>query len=148
MKFISLFVLILFLSTSLPVKSNGLAIEPTLVIVANNAVSNVVYYNETNEDYILYSRVVTDGGFNEECSEIPFLVNPPIRMIKNNSQANLGVIYLKNKKECELDKFYFLSVSAIPKANSGQMGTTNVPIVLTQNIPIVFNLKLLRDESK
>ncbi|EFH1069739.1 fimbria/pilus periplasmic chaperone [Escherichia coli] len=148
MKFISLFVLILFLSTSLPVKSNGLAIEPTLVIVANNAVSNVVYYNETNEDYILYSRVVTDGGVNEECSEIPFLVNPPIRMIKNNSQANLGVIYLKNKKECELDKFYFLSVSAIPKANSGQMGTTNVPIVLTQNIPIVFNLKLLRDESK
>lgn len=62
MKFISLFVLILFLSTSLPVKSNGLAIELTLVIVANNAVSNVVYYNETNEDYILYSRVVTDGG--------------------------------------------------------------------------------------
>ncbi|EGL9416648.1 fimbria/pilus periplasmic chaperone [Salmonella enterica] len=131
--------MILFSSISLPAKSNGLAIEPTLVVVANDVVSNVVYYNETNEDYILYSRVISDENFNEKCSEIPFLVNPPIRMIKKNSQANLGVIYLENKKECELDKRYFLSVSAIPKVNSEQKGTVNIPIVLTQNIPIVFN---------
>ncbi|EJV7257739.1 hypothetical protein N7V36_004758, partial [Salmonella enterica subsp. enterica serovar Schwarzengrund] len=67
------------------------------------------------------------------------LVNPPIRLAKQNTQTNLGVIYLGRKKECEVNDLYFLSVSAIPKRDNYQNVTIDVPIVVTQNMPIVFN---------
>ncbi|EMQ3579036.1 molecular chaperone, partial [Escherichia coli O159:H21] len=124
---------------SFAIKANGLAIEPMSIIVTKNNVSNVIFYNETNEDYILHSRVTYNSAIENKCRDAPFLVNPPIRLAKQNTQTNLGVIYLGRKKECEVNDLYFLSVSAIPKRDNYQNGTIDVPIVLTQNIPIVFN---------
>lgn len=121
------------------IKANGLAIEPMSIIVTKNNISNVIFYNETNDDYILHSRVTYDSAIEDKCKDAPFLVNPPIRLAKKNTQTNLGVIYLGVHKECEVNDLYFLSVSAIPKRNSYQNGTIDVPIVLTQNMPIVFN---------
>lgn len=109
------------------------------ITVTKNNVSNVIFYNETNEDYILHSRVTYDAAVEDKCRDAPFLVNPPIRLAKQNTQTNLGVIYLGRKKECEVNDLYFLSVSAIPKRDNYQNVTIDVPIVVTQNMPIVFN---------
>ncbi len=131
------FLIISFISSLANAK--GVAIEPTSIIAIKGSISNVIYHNETDEDYILYSKVIIDSNIDKNCSKIPFLVSPPIRMIRKNSQANLGVIYLENKRECENNGYYFLSVSSVPKKNNTQSVVMDIPIVLTQNIPIVFN---------
>ena len=133
------FMMLYLVLLSFAIKANGLAIEPMSITVTKNKVSNVIFYNETNEDYILHSRVTYDAAVEDKCRDAPFLVNPPIRLAKQNTQTNLGVIYLGRKKECEVNDLYFLSVSAIPKRDNYQNVTIDVPIVVTQNMPIVFN---------
>ncbi|EOG7554751.1 fimbria/pilus periplasmic chaperone [Salmonella enterica] len=133
------FMMLYLVLLSFAIKANGLAIEPMSITVTKNNVSNVIFYNETNEDYILHSRITYDAAVEDKCRDAPFLVNPPIRLAKQNTQTNLGVIYLGRKKECEVNDLYFLSVSAIPKRDNYQNVTIDVPIVVTQNMPIVFN---------
>ncbi|EKG1501416.1 TPA: fimbria/pilus periplasmic chaperone [Escherichia coli] len=133
------FMMLYLVLLSFAIKANGLAIEPMSITVTKNNVSNVIFYNETNDDYILHSRVTYDAAVEDKCRDAPFLVNPPIRLAKQNTQTNLGVIYLGRKKECEVNDLYFLSVSAIPKRDNYQNVTIDVPIVVTQNMPIVFN---------
>ncbi|WP_248688921.1 fimbria/pilus periplasmic chaperone [Escherichia coli] len=117
--------------------SLGVAIEPMEIKINDNRKGYFTVYNDTDDDYILIQKVITDDVSDSEL-KVPFIVNPPMRLIKGRSDVTMGVIYLLDDGFYNVKKQnYFLSVTFIPKKDIAQ-NDISVPVLLSQQIPIIF----------
>lgn len=131
--------ILLFCSFSIQANSffNGVAIIPQMIEFKDSRKSYFTVYNYTENDYIITQKIISESD--STLSKSPFIVNPPMRLIKGKSDATMGVIYLNVNHEEMKDIKYYLSVSFIPKVNDNDSnGYLSVPVILSQQIPIVF----------
>ncbi len=116
----------------------GVAIEPIIIkIQENNRVTNFYVYNNSGTEYVIISKVINDNKSEKGTNKVPFLVNPPIQILKKNSDISMGVIFLSGEGEGKKNDKYYLSVSFIPKFSS-ELKNTEIPIYLVHEIPILF----------
>ncbi len=129
-------VLFLFISaqgqTQEPEK--GVAVEPMKITVKDSRVFYFTVYNDTDNEYVITARVIREDG----SGDTPFVLSPPVRLLKKRDDVKVGLIYLPEKKRDSQEKVYYLSVSFIPRQQkpAGDKGIT-VPLVLVQQIPVV-----------
>lgn len=131
--------ILLFCSFSLKADSffNGVAIIPQIIKFKDSRKSYFTVYNYTENDYIITQRIISEND--NASSKSPFIVNPPMRLIKGRSEATMGVIYLNGNHGKMKNMKYHLSVSFIPKVNyDDSHGHLSIPVILSQEIPIVF----------
>ncbi len=115
----------------------GVAIAPMEIKVKDNRIVYFSVYNETDNEYIITSKVVREVTKKEEHTEPPFVINPPIRLLKKRDYSKLGLIYLSGQAGGERDGKYYLMVSFIPKVPKEQSGLV-MPVILSHQIPISF----------
>lgn len=115
---------------------DGLAVEPLEINAKSNRLVEFKVYNNTDEDYIITQKVVSSENSIKNSSP-PFVVNPPVRLLKNRSSASMGVIYLNEDKTFDQKRKYYLSVSFIPKKNDFDGSGFN--IIFTQQVAIKLN---------
>lgn len=138
----NIILLLVFCSFSIKAEDNfkGVYIVPTLIEFKDSRKAYFIVYNNTENDYILKQKII--HGDNYASSNLPFFVNPPIRLIKKGDNVTIGIIYLHDNYEMIRKNKYYLSVSFIPKVKSNKShDNLSVPIVLTQEIPISFVAK-------
>ncbi|HEI3364904.1 TPA: molecular chaperone [Escherichia coli] len=112
----------------------GVAVEPLKITVKDSRVFYFTVYNDTDNEYVITSRVIREDG----SGEAPFALSPPIRPLNKRDDVKVGLIYLPEKKRDSREKVYYLSVSFIPRQQkSAEDKDINVPIVLEQQIPVV-----------
>ncbi|HBR1031139.1 TPA: molecular chaperone [Klebsiella quasipneumoniae subsp. similipneumoniae] len=114
--------------------SQGIAIEPMEIIFNDNPVAKFTVFNSTPQDYIVTQKVISEGDA-DISTDIPFIVNPPLRLIKEKAEVEMSVIYLKKNKEVSNKRKYYLSVSFIPKTSMSS-NQRKIPLVLVQQIPV------------
>lgn len=117
--------------------ADGVAIEPMELVVNPNKVTNFTVYNNTDREFVLVQKVVISDENTAETNP-PFVVNPPIQLIKKRSDITMGLIYTTAEHKKEDNIKYYLSVSFIPKTKK-EHEDLSVPIVLKQQIPIKFS---------
>ena len=115
-------------------ESQGIAIEPMEIIINDNPVAKFTVFNSTQQDYIVTQKVISEDDV-DISTEIPFIVNPPLRLIKEKAEVEMSIVYLKKNKEVNKRKRYYLSVSFIPKINTSS-NQRKIPLVLVQQIPV------------
>ncbi|MBN6372305.1 molecular chaperone [Escherichia coli] len=112
----------------------GVAVEPLKITVKDSRVFYFTVYNDTDNEYVITSRVIREDG----SGEAPFALSPPVRPLNKRDDVKVGLIYLPEKKRDSREKVYYLSVSFIPRQQkSAEDKDINVPIVLEQQIPVV-----------
>ncbi|HFZ1748452.1 TPA: fimbria/pilus periplasmic chaperone [Klebsiella oxytoca] len=109
----------------------GVAIEPMIIKVKNSGKSDIQVYNETDQDYIIVQKIVS----NIENNKSPFVISPPIQLLKKRDDIKLNLIYLPENSTRNFREKFYLSVSFIPKTQNAH-NNLFVPIVLVQQIPI------------
>lgn len=114
----------------------GVAVDPMKIKVRPGRMAYFSVINETDRDYIVTTRVVSDAGNNEQ-TEKTFFVNPPLRLLKKRDQATMGVVYLKDRDSGRAGTKYYLSVSFIPRVPEERKGIT-IPVVLVHQIPVTI----------
>ena len=134
--FITFFLVTLMYSPLAKSNSKGIAIDPLEIKVKGNKVSYFTVYNDTDHEYIITQKVVSDNSDGLP-SKRPFVVNPPIRLIKERSYETLGLIYLQDNNLHRDRVKYYLSIKFIPK-NNKEKHSISIPIVLEQLIPITL----------
>ena len=113
--------------------SDGIAIEPFEINAKSNRFVEFKVYNNTDEDYIVTQKVVSEENSIKK-AKIPFVVNPPIRLLRKRSDAAMGIIYLNEGEVFDKKRKYYLSVSFIPKKkDSDDLGFN---IIFTQQIAV------------
>lgn len=135
----NIILLLVFCSFSIKAEDvfKGVYIVPTLIEFKDSSKAYFTVYNNTENDYILKQKIIHEDNY--ASSNLPFFVNPPIRLIKKGCNVTIGVIYLHDDYEMIKNNKYYLSVSFIPKVSSNKNhDDLSVPIVLIQEIPIVF----------
>ncbi|CAD5789296.1 fimbria/pilus periplasmic chaperone [Escherichia coli] len=116
---------------------NGIAIDPIIIKAKYNKVSKFRIFNNTNSDYIITSKVLVEGGEYQE-TNTPFIVNPPIRLLKAKSDVLMGVINLDMQRNKCVSCKYYLSVTFAPQVEKKSMPLF-VPVVMVQEIPIILS---------
>ena len=116
---------------------DGIAIEPMEIKVKRNTMVEFRVYNNTDNDYIITQKVVPDKQ-DINNSKTPFVVNPPVRLLKKRSDVKMGIVYLSQHKAFDQVKKYYLSVSFIPKTRLVP-NELNFNVILTQQIEIKLN---------
>ncbi|ENZ5952287.1 fimbria/pilus periplasmic chaperone [Escherichia albertii] len=116
----------------------GVAVDPMEIMVEENKTTYFTVDNDTDYDYIITSTVIseTKDDIHEQGKAPSFFVNPPVRLLKNRSDARLALIYLPEKDD-KKNKNYYLSVTFVPKV-SDKNRTVKLPVILSQQIPITF----------
>ncbi len=113
----------------------GVAVDPMKITVKDSRIFYFTVYNDTDNEYVITSRVVRENG----SGETPFVLSPPVRLLNKRDDAKVGLIYLPEKQKNSLEKRYYLSVSFIPRQRQKPAGGkgVSVPLVLEQQIPVV-----------
>ncbi|MEE7423788.1 fimbria/pilus periplasmic chaperone [Escherichia marmotae] len=131
------FILFLFaLSGSCSSSEKGLAIEPMSITLKKNNQVWVSVFNDTMQDYIITAQSISDRI---NSTDVPIVVNPPIRLLKKNDAAQIGVIYLSKGAPQDEKHNYYLSISFIP--NGSQIEDRNnagFSLITVQQIPIII----------
>ncbi len=113
----------------------GVAVDPMKITVRDSHVFYFTVYNDTDNEYVIASRVVRENG----SGETPFVLSPPVRLLNKRDDAKVGLIYLPEKKKNSREKKYYLSVSFIPRQRQKPVEGKgiSIPLVLEQQIPVV-----------
>lgn len=114
--------------------TQGVAIEPMTIIIKDNPVAKFTVFNSTTQDYIITQKIISESDMGNS-TNVPFIVNPPIRLIKGKAEVEMSIIYLKKHKEVNAKERYYLSVSFIPKTKKTS-AQSKIPLVLVQQIPV------------
>ncbi|EFO3948437.1 hypothetical protein DC952_23690 [Escherichia coli] len=132
-----IFVLFLFaLSGSCLPSEKGLAIEPMSITLEKNNQVWVSVFNNTMHDYIITAQAISDRI---NSAEVPIVVNPPIRLLKKNDFAQIGVIYLSKVAPQDGKYNYYLSLSFIPNGSKiEERGNAGFSLINVQQIPIII----------
>lgn len=100
----------------------------------------MVYFtvsNDTENDYIVTAKTTNTLTIRNAPANEVFLVNPPIRLLKKRSRAQMGIVYLPDRHHASLGSKYYLSISFIPKI-SKDTKLAHIPIILVQQVPLVI----------
>lgn len=111
-----------------------MAVDPIKITIKDKQVEYVTAYNYTNEDYIIALRISSEKG-----ESVPFAINPPVRLLKKNDSAKIGIIYLgwTHKQE---EKKYLLSISFLNyKKESAQKHNLSIPLTIVHQIPVIID---------
>lgn len=113
----------------------GVAVSPMKITVKASRVFYFTVYNDTNNEYVITSRVIRGDG----SGETPFVLSPPVRLLKKRDNVKVGLIYLPGVKGSSREREYYLSVSFTPRQHqkTDRGKGISVPLVLEQQIPVV-----------
>lgn len=130
---------VIFLSVAAYAKAPelGVAIDPLKIKVKPNRMVYFSVINDTENDYIVTTKVVTALTKKDSDAEPRFLVNPPIRLLKKRDKAQMGVVYLSERQLPPPDSKIYLSVSFIPKVPD-KSALVHMPVIFVQQVPLVF----------
>ncbi|HFP9565719.1 TPA: fimbria/pilus periplasmic chaperone, partial [Escherichia coli] len=108
---------------------------PLKITVKDSRVFYFTVYNDTDNEYVITSRVIREDG----SGDTPFVLSPPVQPLNKRDDVKVGLIYLPEKKGNSREKVYYLSVSFIPRQHQKPVGGkgVSVPLVLEQQIPVV-----------
>lgn len=115
----------------------GVAVDPMKITVEPGRMVYFTVVNETERDYIITTKVISDISDEKNKAQKSFFVNPPIRLLKKRDRDKMGVAYLGGAEAHPKGTKYYLSVSFTPKI-SGDKNVISIPIRLVQQIPIYF----------
>lgn len=73
----------------------GVAVEPLKITLKDSRVFYFTVYNDTDNEYVITSRVIREDG----SGETPFVLSPPVRPLNKRDDVKVGLIYLLEKKE-------------------------------------------------
>lgn len=127
-----------FFALSGPCSSSekGVAIEPMSITVEKNKQVWVSVFNNTMQDYIITAQAISDNS--NAVHAPPIVLNPPIRLLKKNDVAKVGVIYLPVDSSLDDKHKYYLSVSFIPNSKqTEERDNARFSIINVQQIPII-----------
>lgn len=111
----------------------GVAVEPMRLSIKPGEMTYFTVINETEREYIVITRVVSDSGIDDK--DKVFVFSPPLKHLKKREQSVMGVVYLKNGRENKMK--YYLSVSFVPKLSEDKV-KISIPVVLVHQIPLMF----------
>ena len=113
----------------------GVAVDPLKITVKDSRVFYFTVYNDSDNEYVITSRVIREDG----SGDTPFVLSPPVQPLNKRDDVKVGLIYLPEKKGNSREKVYYLSVSFIPRQHQKPVGGkgVSVPLVLEQQIPVV-----------
>lgn len=116
--------------------AKGVGIEPIKIKVKDNKVFYFSVFNDTDNEYIVTSKVVRDNINIDDKSGVPFTISPPIQLLNKRDDAKIKLIYLSGQKENKENKYYLI-VSFVPKIQKDHAGFST-PIILSHKVPIFF----------
>jgi P pilus assembly chaperone PapD len=116
---------------------DGVAIEPMDIKIKKQQPTKFYIYNETSEDYIITSKVISNWSGDDKIHP-QFVVNPPVRLLKKKSDVTSSIIYFPKNGNDNRDGKYYLSVTFIPKKKEIR-DESAIPIIIVQQIPITLD---------
>lgn len=131
------FVILLSFCADAKAPELGVAIDPLKIKVKENRMVYFSVINDTENDYIVTTKVVNALTKKDSDAEPRFLVNPPIRLLKKRDKAQMGVVYLSERQLPPPDSKIYLSVSFIPKVPD-KSALVHMPVIFIQQVPLVF----------
>ncbi|EES9566311.1 TPA: fimbria/pilus periplasmic chaperone [Escherichia coli] len=135
--------LVAFLTLIIPtsvdanVQELGVAVDPLKIKVEPNHMVYFTVSNDTENDYIVTAKTTSTLTIRDAPEKEFFLVNPPIRLLKKRSRAQMGVVYLPDRHHTSPGSKYYLSISFIPKI-AKDTKLAHIPIILVQQVPLVI----------
>ena len=131
---------LLFTSACIYAKAQelGVAVDPLKIQLKPNDMVYFTVTNDTENDYIVTTKIISDLAIKSTVIGPKLLVNPPLRLLKKRDRAKMGVVYLQDRLGPLPGLKFYLSVSFVPKT-LGNLTSTNIPVILEQQIPLVFN---------
>ncbi|EFH6920367.1 fimbria/pilus periplasmic chaperone [Escherichia coli] len=131
-----LFYFLFALSGPCSSSEKGLAIEPMSITLKKNNQVWVSVFNDTMQDYIITAQAISDRI---NSTDVPIVVNPPIRLLKKNDVAQIGVIYLPRRAPQDEKPNFYLSISFIPNGSQiEERGNAGFSLISVQQIPIII----------
>ncbi|EHX1851805.1 TPA: fimbria/pilus periplasmic chaperone [Escherichia coli] len=115
----------------------GVAVEPMKLTLKSGQITYFTVINETEREYIVTPRVVSETETDGYKSDNVFVSNPPFKIIKKREQAVMGIVYLNRSGSLQDRRKYYLSVSFVPKMSENQTGVS-IPVILVHQIPVDF----------
>lgn len=115
----------------------GVAVEPMKLIIHPGKMTYFTVINETDREYIVTAKVVSDAEADGYKYDKRFVYNPPLKFLKKREHSIMGVVYLQGDEPLQDQRKYYLSISFIPRVSKNKEGVS-IPVILIHQIPLVL----------
>ncbi|VXC89636.1 conserved exported hypothetical protein [Enterobacterales bacterium 8AC] len=104
--------LLLTLVLSMQATAGGVSLGQTrMVFLAQNLAQSLTIKNTSAQNYLIQTRVQRD---NDGATPAPFLVTPPLFVLKGNTQQTVRVLFNGEPLPLDRESLFMLMVTAIP----------------------------------
>lgn len=147
-------VLFLFLSSlcqaaqSVP---DGITFPATRVVYPESESTGITFTvtNNTDNLYLLQSRVIPAAVGDTDGEKVPFIVIPPLTRFEPGSSVTLLIRQSAKVQQTDRESLWLLAVKAIPaqseQNNSGETTATSVVLALQNNLKLFYRPESLQD---
>ncbi|HAZ3609951.1 TPA: molecular chaperone [Escherichia coli] len=131
--------LLLLISASSHAKERelGVAVDPLKIELKPNHMTYFTVSNDTENDYIVTTKIISRSTIKDTAIEPKILVNPPIRLLKKRDKAQMGVVFLPGRYQPTPRPQFYLSISFVPRIPDDYK-LTYIPVILVQQVPLSF----------